>query len=281
MKKIIDTNVLLDYPQIVEKEDDNLIALSVLKELDGLKKHLNKEVAEKARRAAVYISRNLDKLKWDSTYRDKVVDEQLLDITKENDGVLITNDVYLKVQAIIKGIRTEGYGDKDEYSGVAYWSPNLDSNLYSKELENIYEKGVVPEGLKLSYNQFLIVKNKYEKEIDKYGIEDYKDIAAFRYDGFRLNLVKDTYAIHNKYIDTLRARNTEQQCLLAALSDRDNKIVYAGGCAGSGKSFILTNFALQELERGKISKIIYVPNNAYTKDSLEVGTLPGGSKLLG
>ena len=106
MKKIIDTNVLLDYPQIVEKEDDNLIALSVLKELDGLKKHLNKEVAEKARRAAVYISRNLDKLKWDSTYRDKVVDEQLLDITKENDGVLITNDVYLKVQAIIKGIRT-------------------------------------------------------------------------------------------------------------------------------------------------------------------------------
>lgn len=92
----------------------------------------------------------------------------------------------------------------------------------------------MPEGLRLSYNQFLIVKNKYEKEIDKYGIEDYKDIAAFRYDGFRLNLVKDTYAIHNKYIDTLRARNTEQQCLLAALSDRDNKIVYAGGCAGSG-----------------------------------------------
>lgn len=62
IEKIIDTNVLLDYPQIVEKEDDNLIALSVLKELDGLKKHLNKEVAEKARRAAVYISRNLDKL---------------------------------------------------------------------------------------------------------------------------------------------------------------------------------------------------------------------------
>ena len=25
MKKIIDTNVLLDYPQIVEKEDDNLM----------------------------------------------------------------------------------------------------------------------------------------------------------------------------------------------------------------------------------------------------------------
>lgn len=87
--------------------------------------------------------------------------------------------MYLKVQAIIKGIRTEGYGDKDEYSGVAYWSPNLDSNLYSKELENIYEKGVAPEGLRLSYNQFLIVKNKYEKRLTNMALKIIRILPPF------------------------------------------------------------------------------------------------------
>lgn len=41
------------------------------------------------------------------------------------------------------------------------------------------------------------------------------------------------------------------------------------------KSFILNNFALQELEKGKISKIVYIPNNSYTENAMEIGFLPG------
>ena len=182
MKKIIDTNVLLDYPQIVEKEDDNLIALSVLKELDGLKKHLNKEVAEKARRAAVYISRNLDKLKWDSTYRDKVVDEQLLDITKENDGVLITNDVYLKVKAYIKGIPTHGYGSSENYSGVRTLYLQTDENKYNADLDYMLNehKFPVPDA-KLCENEFVIVKDSGSPIKNRHGEEDYEVLATFIY----------------------------------------------------------------------------------------------------
>ena len=37
---VIDTNILLDFPQIIEEETDELvIATDVLKELDGLKLH--------------------------------------------------------------------------------------------------------------------------------------------------------------------------------------------------------------------------------------------------
>ena len=56
---IIDTNVLLDYPQVVEdKENAIIISTGVLKELDGLKKHINPDISTHARRAAIYISKN-------------------------------------------------------------------------------------------------------------------------------------------------------------------------------------------------------------------------------
>lgn len=43
--KIVDTNILLDYPQVIEEEKDLLILTDVLKELDGLKRSPNSETA--------------------------------------------------------------------------------------------------------------------------------------------------------------------------------------------------------------------------------------------
>ena len=43
---IIDTNILLDFPQIIEEEQEEMvIATDVLKELDGLKMHNNFDVS--------------------------------------------------------------------------------------------------------------------------------------------------------------------------------------------------------------------------------------------
>ena len=102
--KIVDTNILLDYPQIIEEETDLEILTDVLKELDGLKMNQNSEVAFKARRAAVVLSRNLAKINWNTDYENEKipVDDKLLSATGKN-NILITNDVYLKVKAIIKG----------------------------------------------------------------------------------------------------------------------------------------------------------------------------------
>ena len=65
MLYIVDTNVLLDFPQIVEdKEHKIIIPTSVLQELDALKKHVNQDTSSNARRAAIYVSRNVDTLNW-------------------------------------------------------------------------------------------------------------------------------------------------------------------------------------------------------------------------
>lgn len=37
----------------------------------------------------------------------------------------------------------------------------------------------------------------------------------------------------------------------------------------------MNNFAIQELESGKIKKIVYVPNNAFTENTIDIGSLPG------
>ena len=83
------------------------------------------------------------------------------------------------------------------------------------------------------------------------------------------------YEIRNKWINKIYPKNPEQRCLFNALQRKDNTIIYAGGSFGTGKSFILNNYAISELEKGKISKIVYVPNNSYTENTIDIGALPG------
>lgn len=270
--KVIDSNVLLDYPQIVETKEKILISIGVLRELDGLKKHMNPEIASQARRAAVYISRNMENIDWDNEERSGTVDEQLLAITKEINGTLITNDVYLKVQATIGGIDNKGYTKKDDYTGVAYYYIKTDENRYNKELDEMFQT-LQPPDIELANNQYLVVKDLNVPLENKKDI-DYETMGIFRYVDGELQIVGEEH-IRNQYVDYIKPKNVEQVCLFDCLLNPENTIIYAGGLPGAGKSFLLNNYALQELEKGRISKIVYVPNNAYTENSLEVGTLPG------
>ena len=268
MNYIIDTNILLDYPQIVEDRNNQIyIATSVLKELDGLKKHINNDIAFNARRAAIYISRNLNQLlfvseceKWGIP-----VDDQLIKIAKIKNGVLITNDVYLKVRATIDGVETKGYNNKDDYTGVEYWYvDSIDNEKDQEDLSKLLNDNILPPEIVLYENQYLIIKEKStDKTIKIYVIKNGKPEEV------------ENKKIRNQWIDYIYPRNSEQTCLFNALSNKDNTIIYAGGKYGTGKSFILNNFALQELEKGNIRKIIYIPNNSYVEGSMELGFLPG------
>lgn len=279
MRFIIDSCVLLDYPLIIEDKDKEIvITLDVLKELDGLKKHTNSEIAFKARRAAVYISRNMDKINFYENTFNKPTDDKLIDAAIDLNATLITNDVYLKVKATLANVMTKGYSQKDSYSGVFYWYPEFTETFANEQLENVYEKGEIPEALaneQFYENQYIIIKNKENAIEDKNGEIDYEDIGAFVVKDGKLKGV-GRQKICNMYIDKIIPKNIEQTCLFHALSNKDNTIIYAGGAYGKGKSFILNNYALQELEQGSINKIVYVPNNAFTENTMDIGALPGG-----
>lgn len=49
--KVIDTNILLHNPNILEEIENAVVTIRVIEEIDGLKKNINLEVAYKARRS--------------------------------------------------------------------------------------------------------------------------------------------------------------------------------------------------------------------------------------
>ena len=179
---IVDTNVWLDYPQIIEEKDFEIfVPTSVLKELDGLKKSNNSETAFNARRAAIYLSRHIDKIHWlDAEQYNNLkipVDDQLIKFCQDKSIPLLTNDIYLKVRAKIEGIQVEGYSRKDTYDGAYYWYLNNDN--YEDIFTNIYETREVPNGIELYENEYVIVKNTDFPIVNRNGEEDYDYINSF------------------------------------------------------------------------------------------------------
>lgn len=245
-----------------------MITTGVLRELDGLKRNINNETAFNARRAAVYISRNMDNIYWiDTDYMDIPVDDQLLHLSNEKQAILLTNDVYLKVKAEINNVRTKGYSHSDDYDGVYYWYVDSISNSETQNiLNNILTNEIKPDCIELNENQYLIIKDTNLTENDTIGTFVYRD--------GKLKKIGRVW-IKNSWINMIFPKNPEQECLFEALNKKENTIIYAGGTWGGGKSFILNNYALQELESEKIRKIIYIPNNSYVDGAMELGFLPG------
>lgn len=270
--KVIDTNILLDFPQIITEEDNLMILTDVLRELDGLKMSQNSDTAFKARRAAVLISRNLEKITFNDDFEDKriPVDDKLIQCAAGANETLITNDVYLKVKALIKNVKTEGYGIKDNYGGVETIYIETDNNRYSEWLDFVLTNNKFPDEREVYNNEFFLIKDTTQPIED-----DYEILCILVNREGKIYSLDRKGIIKNKWVDKIVPRNPEQECLFEVLNNRNVGIVYAGGSFGTGKSFLLNNFAIQELEKGKIKKIVYVPNNSYTENTIELGALPG------
>lgn len=148
------------------------------------------------------------------------VDDKLLELTRKLNGVLITNDVYLKVKAKIKGIETKGYGGIEEYTGVYYWNVDVDENLYNKEVELVLTTRRPLDFMDLKENQYLIIKSTNGDDLGIYRLED--------------EILQNVYVkeIKNIWIDRVVPRNDEQICLIDALSNPKLTVVYAGGGFG-------------------------------------------------
>ena len=161
--KILDTNVLLDFPQIVTKYDEYfVIPYVVLMEIDGLKLNKNVEVAQKARKAAVYIAKNMANIEWDMTQDFKNdPDGVILEIAKKKDATIITNDVAFKVRAEIEGVKVDGYSWKDDYTGIVYMNVNGYDMLletYNEISDELLTNGYYdPEDYQFSINEYLIL----------------------------------------------------------------------------------------------------------------------------
>lgn len=272
--KLIDTNVLLDNPTILNDSTDITLSLRVLEEIDGLKKNSNPETAFQARRASSFIIKNYDNLKFYMKTNDKIsVDNELIEIAKKYQYELLTNDVNIQIKCKMNNIKfSEVMKEQINYSGVKYLYLDFDANGYNKEVDDMLHLKVPP--FSMYENEFLVIKDKGQVSRNKNGELETETYCTFRYANSLLELIPEQF-IKNKYCGTIKSKNTEQHCLMTLLNNKDINILLAAGTFGVGKSFLLINYALQELEKGRIDRIVYIPNNAFNENTREIGALPG------
>lgn len=265
MKFIIDTNVLLSYPKILEEEKRLVITRRCLKEIDGLKKSDNSELAFQSRRASSMISEQ--KMGIEFIMKRKIrlsVDDEILYFAKKYHHGIVTNDVNVQIAAYYMGIECQGYSNLGAYyAGIQTLRYHFDSLLSNPEVDKILTTLQPP--VKLNENEFLIIENEDTNETH----------CILRYHNGQLEIIDKTRPIQNKWTHKILPRNSAQECLFNLLFDKEVKIILAQGKFGSGKTMCLANYALQELEKGRIDKLVWVPNNSFNQDSREIAALPG------
>lgn len=255
--KLVDTNVLLDYPRIIENYDDIVLHISVLKELDNLK-NKNQEVGKKARKASNLIFANKNKITFNKdVIRDDYVDDVLIYLAKKNKYIIVSNDINMLIKCEFENIESMTYSyPSDNYDGIT----RLEANRDNETIARIYESG--PCNLSLHENEYVFIYDENNVDIFK---------------NKKNELIKCHYLAidQTEYNEKVKPRNPEQRALIYTLLDKDNTIVFATGNYGTGKSYLLYSFALHELAKGSIEKIVIVPNNAQNENTRELGTLPG------
>lgn len=261
---LLDTNVLLKYPSVLKTfQNEIVISIRVLEELDGLKKSSNSEVAYEARRASHKIIEQLDNIHFETKVEyNSSVDDSLIALAKKKCYILVSNDLNVLIKCQAKKVQCQKY-DKVEtnYTGVKYINFELDEDLYNDALEQMLDTGLAP--FPMRENEFLIVKDQNDKPVCNLICKENK-LELLNGHGFK-----------SEYVGKITPRNLEQDCLMELLQNKDISILAATGEYGTGKSFLLTTFALHQLDKGRIDKIVYVPNNSIVENTRELGTLPG------
>ena len=118
-------------------------------------------------------------------------------------------------------------------------------------------------------NEYIFVENQDKEIIDKYI---YKN-------NHLTQLVFPCF--NSKQFGKIKPKDAYQWAAMDSMMR--NKITLLRGPAGSGKSYLALGYLFDQLEKGKIDKIIIFCNPVATKDACKFGFLPGTAeeKILG
>ena len=118
-------------------------------------------------------------------------------------------------------------------------------------------------------NEYIFVENQDKEIIDKYIYKD-KHLTQLVYPCFT-----------SKQFGKIKPKDAYQWAAMDSMMR--NKLTLLRGPAGSGKSYLALGYLFDQLEKGKIDKIIIFCNPVATKDACKFGFLPGTAeeKILG
>ncbi|TLD85104.1 phosphate starvation-inducible protein PhoH [Helicobacter sp. MIT 11-5569] len=186
-------------------------------------------------------------------------DARILEIAKDYNLVLLTNDISLKVYALSLSVQSQ--------------------SLMRDRIEN-------PQDIDF-LSHFSVHKNaikaNVEKEKDFSGLKNWSLIAIDELDNTESSLYQtgkkhygikldntfeklDFDALLEEYVFYVKPMNLEQKFLYALLTHPKNKITICSGATGSGKTLIALQAGLHLLKKGVVSGIVYLRNTVTAND---------------
>ncbi|MEX0595930.1 MAG: PhoH family protein, partial [Candidatus Paceibacterota bacterium] len=264
-----DTNVFLNNISITD-EYPIVVSSHVLRELEKIESNEDRygNQSYKAREARRHIKSHKDKIhmnlkdyQWrmddelDSGYEDN----RILQCCIDNDYGIITFDGLLAEKALLHGIEvvdTEEFKPKDDYHG--YKEVYMTQDEYTK----FYQERLNLNEFDLLVNQYLVIRD------DITG----KELDALKYDG-EYHISVRNKGFNTKLLGSFKPMDLPQSCVLDSF--QHNQMTMVKGRPGSGKSLIALNYAIQQLERNKIDKLICFVNPVASRNSAKLGFYPG------
>lgn len=143
--------------------------------------------------------------------------------------------------------------EKINYTGWNYF------NLNNDDLAALYEGKPV---INLMPNEYGIICNEEGEIVDKYC-------------GTQTGIRRVPFAtIGDSFTGVYKPRNIEQE-LAFDMMKSDIPVKLVTGKWGSGKTLCLCAAAVEQINKGKYDKIVWVRNNIEVKDTTPLGALPG------
>jgi predicted ribonuclease YlaK len=278
---VLDTNLFLRDPNILDTLSDYEISVPsmILRELEKfetLKYRYGNELAFEAREIRRSLNKRKDKIyidlkdyTWDlnEDYSADYMDNAILKYCVVTGEGLITYDGLLKEKAQELGIEVIDIEENEEVIEDNY-SGYKEVFMTEEQLEDFYNT-VTKNTYGLNINEYLIVRDKYSEEV----------ADVFRWDGkYYLNAISKNFK--TDMFGQFKPMDSYQRCALDSLAV--NKITMIKGKPGTGKSVIGINYAIHQLEKNKIDKIIFFVNPTLAKNAQALGFYTGDKddKLL-
>lgn len=281
--KFYDTSALLVKEKFNFYEEEYVISIITLQELENLKSSNNtdEETKHRVRKLLRFLDENLDKFIIQPKYEEslKVNDEKILsgaynyglalnqNETNYYEYYFVTNDLAMKALAKtkwLKNIRATVISEEikqDTYTGYKDIVMNDQemSDFYSNPTKNTY---------KLLVNEYINVYTPLGECVDN-----------LVWTGETHRSVKFTEC-NSMAFGKIKPRDIYQR--LALDSFKNNAMTYVSGPPGSGKTMLALAYLFQELEKGRIDRIVVFCNPVPARNSAKLGLYPGtkDEKLL-
>lgn len=261
------------------KHFDNLVVIgAVLRELDKLKSSSNQELAFQSREASRYIKENKNKFKFDledynaeeilgKSYDNSYADNRIVACAYKNNYKVISDDLNVQFKALGFGLDiieiNERITPEEDYKGF------IEVEMTQDEYKDFHDNRLGLNEFNLLINQYLIVYNS-NTELDEFGHKE--PIQAFKWDGQYYIHTKQK-VIKSRYVDDFKSRDLYQDCAIDSVMN--NSITLLRGKAGTAKTQIAICYGLQQLQSGKINKLIIFANNFPSRDAFYNGLVKG------